>query len=324
MAKKRKYKSIALMLAALILCVCALSACGKKDDEEDETSSHVSQAISNTVEWNGKTYKYNENLTNILFLGIDKSDIIDDTYAPGDAGQSDCIILLSLNEETGQAVILQINRNTMTDIDVYDYSGNYLKTIEGQLALQYAYDIGGESSCWATKKTVGEILEGVEIDGYFALAVDGVPEINDALGGVDVYMREDYTYIDESFVEGTTVHLEGTLAQRFVQYRDTEVFDSVTDRMARQVDYITALITQMNTTSGTDLYEILSPYMGTYVITDLTADELNAMRKYEYLTDDVLYLPGETVMGEVYEEYYIDEDELEELIMTTFYVEVED
>ena len=315
----KKIRRKLYILAAAVLAASILCSCGKEEEEEE---TYVSQAFELTVEWNGKEYVYNENLTNVLFLGIDKSDIIDDTYAPGDAGQSDCIILLSLNEETQEAVIIQINRNTMTEIDIYDYSGYYLKSIEGQLALQYAYDIGGEDSCLAVKKTVGEILEGVEIDGYFALDIDGVPEINDVLGGVDVYMEEDYTYIDESFIEETTVHLEGTLAQKFVQYRDTDVFDSVSDRMERQVDYITALITQMNSTSGTDLYETLSPYMGTYVITDLTAEEMNALRRYTYLTDDVLYLPGETVMGEVYEEYYIDEEALEELIMTTFYVEV--
>lgn len=95
---------------------------------------------------------YNTALTNILFLGIDTEDPIENTYAPGDAGQADCIMLLSLNDETQEATIIQINRNTMTALDVYDRSGNYLKTLDGQLCLQYAYSIGGTSSSWAMKK----------------------------------------------------------------------------------------------------------------------------------------------------------------------------
>ena len=74
----------------------------------------------------------------------------------------------------------------MTDIDVYDFSGNYLKSMTGQLALQYAYNIGGQSSCWATKKTVSELLYGLEIDAYFSMNMGSIAEINDALGGVDV------------------------------------------------------------------------------------------------------------------------------------------
>ncbi|MCC8151822.1 MAG: hypothetical protein LIO96_10315 [Lachnospiraceae bacterium] len=144
---------------AVILCLAVIlvyMGWKNKQSQTDEISSSdaetPSQAIDNTVEWKGKTYTYNTDLTNILFLGIDNTDPIENTYAPGDAGQADCIMILSLNEETEEGRILQINRNTMTSLEVYDYAGNYLSSVDGQICLQYAYDIGGKSSSWATKK----------------------------------------------------------------------------------------------------------------------------------------------------------------------------
>lgn len=299
--------------------------CGKKEASNVDVSvqeQSESQAIDNTLEWKGKKYTYNTNLINILFLGIDQSDQLDQEYAPGEAGQSDCIMLLSMDKETNQATILQINRNTMTELDIYDFSGNYLQSVAGQLALQYAYSIGGESSCWAAKKTVEELLYGLPIDGYFAMDMAGIPEINDALGGVAVTMEQDYSQIDPSFSEGSTVHLAGILAQKFVRYRDTDEFNSVEDRMHRQVDYITAMISSMKNSDGKKLYDILSPYLDTYIVTNLDAEQLNALTSYEYLTDEVQYLPGKMVQGEIYEEFYVDEEQLQDLLIHTFYKEV--
>lgn len=276
-----------------------------------------------TVEWRGKTYTYNNSLINILFLGVDISDPIESETVPGEAGQSDCIMLLSLDPETKQCTILQINRNTMMDLEVYDFSGNYQKSVYAQLTLQYAYSIGGKYSCRAVRDKVKELLYGVTIDGYFALEIEGVSEINDAFGGVDVTMTQDWTVIDESFTEGSTVHLEGDLAESFVRYRDITEFNSVQGRMERQVQYVTALISKMRSSGGEEFYDTISPYIGEYILTDMDADEINALATYEYLTNEVYYLPGEEVANGDYEEFYVDEDELQDLLIGMFYTEVE-
>ena len=46
----------------------------------------------------------------------------------------------------------------------------------------------------------------------------------------------------------------------------------------------------------------------------------------EYAFDEshMYNVPGETVMGEVYEEYYVDEDALYEMVLELFYEEVEE
>lgn len=310
-----------LTVVAVAIFVLDIRLRDLKGDEDTQTQS---QARKDWIEYNGKTYEYNSNLTNILFLGIDKADDIDKTYMPGEAGQADCIMILSLDQNTKEANIWQINRNAMTEVDLYDISGNAYKTIKKQLATQYAYCIGGSRSCWATEQTVAKMLYDLPIDGYVSLSVEGISEINDALGGVKVTMTEADELVDSSFVAGTDVVLKGDLAETYVRRRDITVFDSVTDRMRRQTTYITAMISQMKNKSGSSLYDTLSPFLDSYILTDLDAKELEALKNYQYKTDDIHYLPGETSMGEKYEEFNIDETSLQKMLIENFYTEVED
>ena len=310
-----------LTVVAVVIFVLDIRLRDLKEDKDTQTQS---QARKDWIEYNGKTYEYNSDLTNILFLGIDKADDIDKTYMPGEAGQADCIMILSLDQNTKEANIWQINRNAMTEVDLYDISGNAYKTIKKQLATQYAYCIGGSRSCWATEQTVAKMLYDLPIDGYVSLSVEGISEINDALGGVKVTMTEADELVDSSFVAGTDVVLKGDLAETYVRRRDITVFDSVTDRMRRQTTYITAMISQMKNKSGSSLYDTLSPFLDNYILTDLDAKELEALKNYQYKTDDIHYLPGETSMGEKYEEFNIDETSLQEMLIENFYTEVED
>ncbi len=319
-----------LLLGCIIVvaaAVCVIVLPGKKEKKAAEpdisaVAEEPSQADMNQIEYKGKKYVYNSNLTNILFMGIDKAEEIDTTYMPGEAGQADCIMLLSLDKETKEARILQISRNTMTQVDIYDVMGDAYNTIQAQLATQYAYCTGGSRSCWAMKKTVGELLYNLPIDGYFSLAVNGIGEINDALGGVNIAMTEWDEKIDPSFQAGKTVLLKGDYAEKYVRFRDINVFNSNEDRMRRQVSYVTAMIATMRSHGGSALYELIAPFFDKYIETDLDAEQIDALSSYSYLTDEVEYLPGETTMGEEFEEFYPNETALQEMIIDTFYTEV--
>lgn len=322
-AKKIIYFVVIIVLILIIGLFLMLHLKQKKAQDAALAENKVSQASTNEIEWNGKKYTYNNQLINILFLGIDKTEEIDSSYMPGDAGQADCIMLLSLNKETKEARILQINRNTMTKIDVYNTDGESYGTIDAQLATQYAYCIGGSRSCWATEKTVKNLLYNLPINGYMALSVDGIAELNDAIGGVTVTMTEADEKVDPEFQAGQAVSLKGEKAETYVRYRDTEQFDSNSDRMRRQVSYITAMIQQMRSRGGNAMYDILSPFLDRYIVTDLDSDQIDALSSYDYLTDEVQYLPGETVMGETYEEFHVNEDQLQQQLIETYYQPVE-
>ena len=124
------------------------------DNMKKSTGASVSQASDDTITYDGKKYEYNKNLTNILFMGVDKKETVTLKDTPGVAGQADCVMIISLDKESQTARILQVSRDSMTDIDIYDASGNYYTSVNAQLATQYAYGNGEQSSCWAMKKTV--------------------------------------------------------------------------------------------------------------------------------------------------------------------------
>ena len=331
-----KWKLINLF--AVILCVLVAAAIFfsvKKDradyekiaQEAKEKADEMNDPQNgiNLISYNGKKYKENASIKSYLFIGVDERDenIVDENLTPGTAGQADCLILLILNEDTNKADILQINRNAMTELDIYDELGAVEKTVTEPICLQYAYSTGGKRSSIAQRKTVDELLFNISIDGYFTMSLQGIGEINDAFGGVDVTMKNDYTQIDPSFIQGSTVHLEGDLATKFVRYRDKSVFNSVQDRMDRQTQYVTSFIKSLKDKGGESLAETLNQFIGNEVITDLNAAELNSLINYEYDTDNVLYLPGEMVQGEEYEEYNVDNTELEKMIIDLFYIEAE-
>ncbi len=333
MGKNRVWKAGVLILCLLIGAGMLLFLLNVREEDARTTEMAEKKAqelnasadadLSQVISYKGKKYKQNPDIKNYLFIGVDEreDDFVDEELSPGEAGQADCLILLSVNTKTKKANILQINRNAMTELDIYSELGEVAETMNGQICLQYAYSRGGKRSCYATRKTVEELLFGTNIDGYFAMSLPSIAGINDSLGGVDLTMEQDYTWINEAFVEGETVHLQGEMATEFVQTKDTDEFNSVQDRMERQTSYVVAMISSLKEKEDTSIYNMLSSYLGKGLITNLSAREMDDLKTYQYNKDEIYYLPGEMIQGEKYEEYIVDNDALEEMVIDLFYEE---
>jgi len=322
---ERRSKGKKVLLLILFLLVCLIVAWVLKNvlkEPEAEWDDDQSQMDINQITYEGKQYSYNTNLINILFLGVDNTDMLTEDNLPGEAGQSDCIMILTLDKEKKEGRILQIPRDTMTEVDLYDASGNYSTTVTEQIATQYAYSIGGKSSCFATKQTVSELLYELPIDGYLAMEYSSIAIVNDAVGGVTITVPQDYTMIDPAFEKGATLKLTGEQAHSYVRWRDTNASFSNNDRMERQVGYIPALIETIQNHVGEDgnYYKSLYPLVEKYMITDLSEDEINALAEYKLNTSDVQYLPGEGKKGEKYEEFHVNEKKLQKMLIEMFYI----
>ena len=309
----------------LFLIICFLIVQGMKTlfkEKEPEWDNSLSQSSIDEITYNGQQYQYNSNLVNILYLGIDNYDVIRNDMMPGNAGQTDCIMILSLNKETKEAKILQIPRDTMTEIDIYNRSGDVFKTVTEQIATQYAYCTGGTNSCWAAKKTISEMLYDLPIDAYLAMDMASISLVNDAVGGVTLTIPKDYTMIDPAFQKGATLTLMGEQAYDYVHWRDTNASFSNNDRMERQVQYIPAMIDTIRSNAELEgnYYDTIYPLVEKYMITDLQEDEINELAKYNLAVSDIQRLPGEGKKGEIYEEFYLDEENLQKMLIETFYI----
>lgn len=294
------------------------------EDGEEDTDSEV-DTETNVVYYEGKKYQYNRDLINVLFLGIDTDEEVTIQEMPGTAGQSDCILVLSMDQKENTVRILQISRDTMTDVDLYDVLGNYFTSIEAQIAIQYAYGNGEKSSCWAASKTVSRLLYSLPIDAYISMNLEGISIVNDAVGGVPLTLTEDATDIDESFQKGESITLTGQQAEAFVRYRDTNVSGSNQTRMERQMQYLPALFKAVREKvgSGGDYYQTFFSLLEPYAVTDLSSNQINQLASCDFLEDEVETVPGTLQAGEEHDEFYVDEDALYDLIIEMFYQEIE-
>ncbi len=280
------------------------------------------------VKYQGKTYAYNEDILTFLIMGIDKDTEAVEVGEGTDGGQADALFLVALNPHTSVVEIIGINRNAMTDIDVYDSMGNFVKTVRGQIATQHGFGDGVGESCAYQVGAVTKLMYGLPIHGYAAINMGAIATLNDAVGGVDVEVLEDLTKVDQALTKGAQVHLEGQEAFWYVKYRDVTEFGSADMRLARQKQYLTGLIQAAKATAKEDpaivlrLYQELAPMMATDVTADEAAYLATQALGYRVGGDSFHMLEGETVMGDRYEEFYVDEEALYRLIIEVFYEEV--
>ena len=304
--------SAIVFVAAVAVMVWAIHGLNQKnitskngaDVTEEETWGY-------NIEQNNVKYEYNTNISSILFLGID-----DDT---NNKGRSDTIMLLILDKSAKTIKILSISRDTMIDIDVYDIFGEYAYTSTDHLNMQYTFGDSPMKSCFLTKRTVqGRLIHGIRIEGCIALTADGLNKLVDDLGGLTITLPNDYTDIDEAYTEGATIKLDGAQAERLFRYRDTSELGSNEERLNRQLDLSEELFKNLTDKLDKDSITDITDKLGKAFYTDLDADTLNNLKDFT-LEEKTYTLPGEVKAGEDHDEFYVDEQELDKLLLDLFY-----
>lgn len=282
------------------------------------------------VKYQGKIYAYNEDIMTFLFMGIDKDSEVEAVEEGTDGGQADALFLAVMNPREKTIKIIGINRNTIADVDIYNKEGAYVTTKKAQIAVQHGFGNGVEESCEYQRKAVSRLFYGLPIHGYAAIQMSAIPTINDAVGGVDVTVLEDLSIKDGMLIKGANVHLMGKTAFWYVKYRDTNTFGSADMRLERQKQYLTGFMdaakqaAKENIAVAAELYQAIMPMMVTDISLEEAAYLAPVLLDYRSGGKEGFYmLEGETVMGEVFEEFHVDEDALYEMILDIFYEPVE-
>ena len=308
------------------------------EEKDAATDSDISQEAEMTYElqegqirYNGKTYQYKENLTNILCLGIDSRDGIAKEKTPGKAGQADCVILAVLDDEAKTIRLINISRDSMVPVHVYATDGSFVEDRTEQLALQYAYGNGRDWSCQLMEQAVSELFYGLPIHGYCALSMNSIADLNDAVGGVTVTVPEELAVMQPKlFTAGETVTLKGELAYHFVHDRAYKSADAASNnkRIARQKAYAVAFVNQLkqgmkeDMTLPVKLYQTAEKQMVTSISLDQAVYLCTEYMNCSFDTENIYTIDGEVTMGEKYAEFNVDDDTLYQLILDVFYEEV--
>ena len=276
----------------------------------------------------GEVYEYNQDIMTFLCMGVDARSGIGKEKTPGKAGQADAILMVVVNPRKEDISVIAINRDTMTDIEIYDTAGMYLEEETAQITLQYAYGDGREKSCSLMEQTISELFFGIPIHGYGALDMQSIATLNDAVGGVDVTVLEDMTKFKKDWTRGANVHLSGEDALLYIQRRDTSYMGTNLGRVERQKQYLTAYVDKLKKKIKEDITfpVTLLGQIQKHMITSLSVQEItflaDTLLGYDFSMEHIISIPGESKMGKKHEEFYIDDAALKQIVIEVFYDKV--
>ena len=296
--------------------------------QHTENTGNVEKWQEGIVSHNGKNYIYNKDIKVYLMMGIDSDEPAKANTNYIEGGQSDAMFLLVTDAADKTISVVSINRNTMTRIKTcYDTGADAgYKTM--QLCVQHGYGDGMNLSCVRVTEAVSYLFYNLPIQGYLSLRMGAIPAMNDAVGGVELTVLQDIKNESRGveLKKGERITLSGNEAYAYLRTRDIQEFESATDRLLRQEQYITAYMSKLNSvadknpSAAVQIYESIEDYIVSSI--DF-ASLINEIKDYEYAPERLYTVPGETVMGEVYEEFHVDEDAFYEMILDVLYIEVE-
>ena len=287
------------------------------------------------VRYNGKMYQRNTDVISVLCMGIDKD--ADEVYkdlmeqlSVGEKGQADTIFIAALDTGTGELNLINISRDAMIDVDIYNVDGEYVRTEEMQICLAYAYGRDSDSSSRNEMRSVSRLMYGMPMDAYAAIDIPAISVLNDAVGGVQVTVLEDLSSRDPELAKGNVVTLKGNQATTYVRSRDFNALDANNLRMQRQRQYVTAFIrkamakARQNISIVLTLYQAVQAYMSTDIDVARLTYLVSLALQREFTDANIMNVAGEVVKGQKFTEYHVDEKALYELILKIYYNEVDD
>lgn len=270
----------------------------------------------------GAAYRRKKYIKTYLLMGIDKSGPSQSATNINNQ-QTDFNALVVVDLKTESYTILYLNRDTMTEVPVLALDGTPYTKRTQQLALAHTYGTGMEDSCENTANTVSALLGGVSVDHYAAFYLGSIGTLNEAVGGVTVKVEDDLTASDPALYVGAEVTLDAAQAEHYVRSRMDVADGTNLNRMRRQMTYITAWTQQASAKMENDagFAVTLAEQLSQSTVTDLTVQQVSDLAEAfnSYTQAESRELAGEAVQGEVYIEYYLDEDALQQTILDLFY-----
>lgn len=207
----------------------------------------------------------------IALFGIDS----DSTRAAAGGGErSDSIVLLSINPEKKKTVMVSIPRDTRAEIVGQD-------SVE---KINHAYAYGGPKMAIDSL----EKLMNVPVDHYASINMDGVKELVDQAGGVDVTSNATFTVKGNSYVKGQKYNLDGEEALAFIRSRKEDGAGGDFGRQERQQLVIQALANKLVSVGSLPKINQIFDTLGDNVQTDLKMTGINSVRSnYSDALDNV-------------------------------------
>lgn len=317
---KRRGNPIVLIVILILVPVFILSglqfleSTGLFDGEQDRPIQ------TKTIIRDGKSYYPRQDITVILLAGIDESGKAEASGSYNNPGEADVVTLLVFDNTNKKLDLITLNRDTMMEIPVLGVTGQNAGTVTGQLALAHTYGSGLKDSAKNLQKAVSEYCYDLQINYFITLRMDAIGILNDAVGGVEVDITEDFSAIDPTMTG--KVKLNAQQAQLYLQSRRGVDDELNLSRMQRQEKYMRGFVAALKAKAeisadfAVELFEQISDYM----VTDCTAKTVSSFsqRFADYSMGDIATFEGTNVANQ-YMEFHVTEKQKDAVILKYLY-----
>lgn len=326
--KKKSRNSV--KIAALVIIVCVVVAAmfgiqkwrdGQEEKKEQESSSIDVEDKLATIQVNGVTYKQKGDIRCYVLMGIDHADQ-QDVMERGNFGQNDLLLAIVVNDTDKTYQILQMNRDSMVDVIQIDQQGNEVGSIYEQICLAHSFGDGKQISDENVVNTLSKVLWDQPFEGYLALNMDAVNILADDVGGVPVQVNDDFSEIDPSLVQGTTVTLTSANALTFVRSRWNIADETNMNRQARQQEFMTSFINKASSLSDDQLenmYQTIQDYRESDMSNSGVVNLMVKLKKYKELPMKTIDGTNSINPDNNTNEYKMDNASLQSVILELFY-----
>lgn len=245
-------------LLLIVLCAALVTGCGTlqpapivrehvegPDDmptlEPQTRSASIERPSGESVQYDGRTWTPRAGSMNILLIGVD------DDATRHEIGRSDMLILCTVDPSDSSISFLTIPRDTHAY--VYHVSDAGSVTDEVYEKINHAYAYGGGPDKYSAENTMacvsrllscGGLLD-VPIHYYISIDLDGLAELADVFGGIEVTFDQTIPGVGNA---GETVNLQGPFVRYYLERRH-DMSEGEVSRQKHQQTFMKALLAKI-------------------------------------------------------------------------------
>ena len=262
---KKVLKVIGIILLILIILIVAVAAGAYIFIQQKFAKIQKVEINKEDLNISEKVEEHLAEYRNIAIFGIDSYG----SYETGD--RSDCIILASLNETTGEIKLISVYRDTFVQIEGHGFD-----------KINHAYQNG---SAQLALKTLNTNLD-LNIKEFVTVNFDAVAEAIDEIGGVEIDVDSDELKYINGYIKDVTKKtgktsknitktgkqlLNGVQAVSYSRIRYTEGWDY--KRTERMREVLAAMLEKVKTKSVGEINTLIDNLLPK-VYTNITANDV--------------------------------------------------
>lgn len=188
----------------------------------------------------------------ILLMGIDTGDL-----GREERGRSDTMMVATMNPKTNKTTIVSIPRDTYTEL-----------VGRGTMdKINHAYSYGGPAM---SVNSVQNLLD-IPIDFFASVNMEGIQQIVDAIGGVQITPTQTFEQSGYSFVKGQPVLMDGQMALAYSRMRK---LDGDYARQGRQREVVVAIIDKIASFDSIMNYQSILETTENNVLTNMQFNDM--------------------------------------------------